>query len=87
MAIDSKNSNFKGPSLPQHKFKVDSIPEDKIIPHNYQSLIRIAKNQIEHYINQIVYHPDKRSLYIKKINEIINNEFSQGRGFIKNEEK
>ena len=88
MAIGSENTNFKDLSLlrqDSNAFKIDNIPGDKVVPHDYQSLIPIARGQIEHYIDQIVYHPDKKSLYIKKINEIIIDEFSHGRGFIKNE--
>ncbi len=88
MAIDSENTNFKNLSLlrqDSNAFKIDNIPEDKVVPHAYQSLIRIARGQIEHYIDQIVYHPEKKSLYIKKINEIIIDEFSHGRGSVKNE--
>ena len=88
MAIDSENTNIKNLSLSgqvSNKFRSDTIPEDRVLIHNYKSLIRIAKDQIKHYINQIGYHPEKKSLYIKKINEIIISEFSHGRGLIKNE--
>jgi len=88
MAIDSEDTKFKSlslPSLGSGAFSIDNSLKDKVIPHNYQSLIPIARNQIKHYINQIGYHPEKKSLYIEKINEIIINEFSHGRGFVKNE--
>ena len=85
MAIDSEDTNFKDLSLPLQSSEAFRIDKDKVIPHNNQSLIRIARDQIDHYINQIFYHPGKKSLYIEKINEIIIDEFSHRRGLIKNE--
>ncbi len=85
MAIDSENNSFKSFYLPQQESDKSEIPENRAVPHDFRSLIRNARRQIEHYINQIVYHPEKKSLYIEKINEIIIDEFSHGRGFVKNE--
>ena len=85
MAIDSENNDLKSFYLPRQESNKSKIPENRVIPHDFRSLIRNARKQIAHYIDQIVYHPERKSLYIEKINEIIINEFSHGRGFVKNE--
>jgi len=35
------------------------------------NLPKIAKNQLKRYFNQIKYHPERISIYIKKINQLI----------------
>ena len=85
MAIDSENNGLKSFYLPRQESDKSKIPENRVIPHDFRSLIRNARKQIKHYIDQLVYHPEKKSLYIEKINEIIIDEFSHGRGFVKNE--
>jgi len=35
------------------------------------NLRKIAKNQLKSYFNQIKYHPERISIYIKKINQLI----------------
>jgi hypothetical protein len=57
MVIDSDYRIFKTLSLSQQELnegKIDTIPEDKVVPHDYKSLVRIAKDQIKHYIDQIL---------------------------------
>ncbi len=37
-------------------------------------LRQVAKNQIDNLINQIIYSPSRRDVYIEKINELIDHE-------------
>ena len=64
--------NFAGNDL---VFELDNISDEKffelIIKSIKPNLRIMAKNQLKSYFNQIKYHPERISIYIKKINQLI----------------
>ncbi|MFX1344163.1 MAG: hypothetical protein ACFFBC_00030 [Promethearchaeota archaeon] len=79
MAIDGIHPNFELPT--KNKVENDLVIEvDTLSDKEFFHLIvvkinpkfsTIAKNQLNHYFNQIKYHPERISIYIKKIKQLI----------------
>lgn len=70
--IEFPTKNFVGKDF---VLELDNISDEKffqlIITSIKPNLRNIAKNQLKSYFNQIKYHPERISIYIKKINQLI----------------
>jgi len=77
MAIDGVRPYIEFPTKNFEDFvsEFDNISDERffqlIIKSIKPNLRDIAKNQLKSYFNQIKYHPERISIYIKKINQLI----------------
>ena len=70
------SSNIYKKHLKWKKVKKNNVPSDKVLPCNYKHLPRLARDQIDQYINKILLHRKMKygkweKAYIREINRII----------------